>query len=124
MFSQLRRAVSGSWDTALLNQTYLNLHNLHNLRPHVEYVSARISPDPSLLKPNPQLLTQAITALNVPAETSTLVGDSVTDIQAAHAAGTLSIGYANKPGKRAKLTEVGAHALTVSMADIVKLLLR
>jgi len=41
----------------------------------------------------------ALTALRVPAAATTFLGDSITDIQAAHAAHTMSIGYANKPGK-------------------------
>jgi phosphoglycolate phosphatase len=57
----------------------------------VSYVSARTSPDPTLLKPHPHLLTTALTTLNVPAAAATFVGDSVTDIEAARAAHTMRL---------------------------------
>jgi phosphoglycolate phosphatase-like HAD superfamily hydrolase len=43
---------------------------------------------------------QALTALNIPPANATFLGDSTTDVQAANAAGTMSIGYTNKPGKK------------------------
>lgn len=53
-----------------------------------------------------------------PAETS-LVGDSVTDIEGAQRAGVGSIGYANKPAKYERMTKAGAGAVITSMADLV-----
>jgi phosphoglycolate phosphatase len=46
------------------------------------------------------------------------VGDSVTDIEAARAAGVRSIGYANKPGKFGQLTAAGADAVVTEMAAL------
>ncbi|WP_234361448.1 HAD family hydrolase [Plantactinospora sp. BB1] len=46
-----------------------------------------------------------------------LVGDSLSDIQAARAAGVVAIGYANKPGKRERFG--AADAVIDSMADLV-----
>ncbi|MCX5153849.1 HAD hydrolase-like protein [Streptomyces sp. NBC_00291] len=48
----------------------------------------------------------------------TLIGDSLTDIEAAHAAGTTVIGYANKPHKAALFAEAGANTVTDAMHDI------
>jgi len=52
-----------------------------------------------------------------PAATA-LVGDSFTDIEAAHSAGVASIGYANKPGKRDRMTDLRAGVVIESMADL------
>lgn len=94
--------------------------DLHDLRKYVAHVSARTSHDPALLKPNPHLLTTALTALNVPAAAATFLGDSVTDIKAAHAAGTMSIGYTNKPGKTAQLITAGADTVIRAPAIIAE----
>jgi HAD superfamily hydrolase (TIGR01549 family) len=93
-------------------QAYLHLHGL---RSYVSHVSARANTDPALLKPNPHLLNAAMTALGVSAGVTTFVGDSVTDIEAAHSAGTMSIGYANKPNKIKLLLAGGASAITTSL---------
>ncbi|MGH3869449.1 MAG: HAD family hydrolase [Pseudonocardiaceae bacterium] len=103
------------------NNSTIAIHaylDLHNLRTHVTHVSARTNPDPALLKPHPHLLTTALTALNVPAATATFVGDSVTDIQAARAAGTMSIGYANKPRKTTELMTAGADTVIRTPATL------
>jgi phosphoglycolate phosphatase-like HAD superfamily hydrolase len=44
-----------------------------------------------------------------------MIGDSVTDIQAAKAAGTKVIAYANKPGKRERFAAHQPDALIDSM---------
>jgi phosphoglycolate phosphatase len=103
------------------NNSTIAIHaylDLHDLRPHVTHVSARTSPDPALLKPHPHLLTTALTALNVPAAAATFLGDSVTDIEAARAAHTMSIGYANKPGKKAELMTAGADTVICTPATL------
>ncbi|GAB3480789.1 HAD family hydrolase [Amycolatopsis cihanbeyliensis] len=91
--------------------------DLHDLRPAVDYIAARASPDPALLKPSTHLLNRAMTAFDVAPDDCALLGDSVTDIEAAHAAGVAALGYANKPGKRAKLAEAGADAVTETLSD-------
>lgn len=106
--------VSNNSDRAV--RTYLELHNLDD---RVDLVVARTSPDPSLLKPNPHLIDQAVSQLAARARECLLVGDSVTDIQAAELAGVDTIGYANKHGKRESLAEAGATAIVASLADLV-----
>jgi phosphoglycolate phosphatase len=103
------------------NNSTIAIHaylDLHDLRPHVTHVSARTSPDPALLKPHPHLLTTALTALNVPPAAATFIGDSVTDIEAARAAHTMSIGYANKPSKTAELLAAGADMVIRTPATL------
>jgi HAD superfamily hydrolase (TIGR01549 family) len=104
-------------NSSIAINSYLDLHDLGS---YVAYVSARTSPDPTLLKPNPHLLTQALNALNIPPATATFLGDSTTDIQAAHAAGTMSIGYTNKPGKKADLLAAGAGTVIHTPTKITK----
>jgi phosphoglycolate phosphatase len=103
------------------NNSTIAIHaylDLHDLRTHVTHVSARTNPDPALLKPHPHLLTTALTTLNVPAAAATFLGDSVTDIHAARAAHTMSIGYANKPRKTAELMTAGADTVIRTPATL------
>jgi HAD superfamily hydrolase (TIGR01549 family) len=90
----------------------------HGLSDGIRLVAARTSHDPALLKPSPHLINEAIRGLDANPADSALVGDSLTDIEAAHSAGVTSIGYANKPGKREQMTELRAGAVITSMADL------
>jgi phosphoglycolate phosphatase len=90
----------------------------HGLDDRISLVVARTDHDPALLKPSPHLITQAIHALNAEPSECTLVGDSVTDVQASRLASVQSIGYANKPGKRERLTAAGPGAIIDSLADL------
>jgi phosphoglycolate phosphatase len=106
--------VSNNSDRAV--RAYLDQHGLAD---RVDLISARTSPDPFLLKPSPHLLNEAITGLDASPAECVIIGDSVTDIQAARLAGIASIGYANKPGKRDGFTAEGATAIITSLADLV-----
>ena len=90
----------------------------HGLDDRISLVIARTSHDPALLKPSPHLITQAVDALDAEPGECALVGDSVTDVKAAQLANVQSIGYANEPGKRERLTEAGAGAIINSLADL------
>ena len=59
----------------------------HQLTKQVKAVVARTESDPALLKPNPHLVHRAIHRLRVEPAACVLVGDSITDITAARAAG-------------------------------------
>jgi phosphoglycolate phosphatase len=83
----------------------------------IRLVVARTSHDPALLKPSPHLINKAVRSLDADPAT-TLVGDSFTDIEAAHSAGATSIGYANKPDKRERMIQLQAGAVISSMADL------
>lgn len=84
---------------------------LHDLGQYVDHVSARTSDDPDQLKPRTWLLDQALNALEVTASDSVLIGDSTTDVEAGHSAGTPVIGYANKPGKDERLSAAGSDVI-------------
>ena len=90
----------------------------HGLDDRITLVIARTSHNPALLKPSPHLITQAVEALDAEPGTCTLVGDSVTDVQGARLASVQSIGYANQPGQRERLSEAGAGATIDSLADL------
>ncbi|TVT36399.1 HAD-IA family hydrolase [Amycolatopsis rhizosphaerae] len=92
---------------------------LYNLRSFVDVVLARTGADTSQLKPSPHLLHHAVVALAVSPAGCAFIGDSLTDIEAAHAAGVPSIGYANKPGKQARLAAGGADALTEALTGLM-----
>jgi phosphoglycolate phosphatase len=90
----------------------------HALDGPIGVIIARTSPDPALLKPCPHLLHQAITATNADPGACALVGDQVSDIDAARQAGTHSIGFANKPGKLDRFAAAGASAIITSLAPL------
>jgi HAD superfamily hydrolase (TIGR01509 family) len=96
-------------------ETYLQAHHLAE---HVAVIVGRTEPDPRLLKPHPHLVLRALHALDGDPAASAFVGDSTSDILSAKAAGTHSIGYANKPGKFERLHRVGADAVVTSMAEL------
>jgi len=86
-------------------------------------IVARTNSDPSLLKPDPHLLLQAAANLEALPAKCTLLGDSVTDVEAAHRAGTGSIAFANKPDKRNELLTAHPSAIISSLLDVVAALL-
>lgn len=90
----------------------------HSLSDGVALVVARTSHDPALLKPSPHLLEIAVQKLAADPAATAFVGDSLTDIEAAHRAGIASIGYANKPGKQDRMTQLNAGAVITSMSDL------
>ncbi len=90
----------------------------HSLSGGIRLVIARTSHNPALLKPSPHLINEAVRGLDAQPAATTLVGDSLTDIEAAHGADVASIGYANKPGKREYMIQLRAGAVISSMADL------
>jgi HAD superfamily hydrolase (TIGR01509 family) len=85
-------------------------------------IAARIDPDPRLLKPDPHLLRRAADGLGATLSACTLLGDSATDVEAAHRAGIRSIAYANRPDKRDGLLSMRPDALVSSLHDVTAVL--
>jgi phosphoglycolate phosphatase-like HAD superfamily hydrolase len=75
-------------------------------------VEGRPFGQPDLMKPNPFLLHRA---LRTAAEQACFIGDSVSDIVAGRAAKVMAIGYANKPGKEARLRDAGADLVVTDL---------
>ncbi|WP_329119930.1 HAD family hydrolase [Streptomyces sp. NBC_01353] len=91
---------------------------LHGLGDYVAKIVGRPTGQPHLMKPNPFPLITAAERMHMDVTNCTLIGDSLTDIQAAHAAGTTVIGYANKPHKADLFAEAQADAITDDMQAI------
>jgi len=116
----LRAAQAAGYRTAIVSNNateaidaYLRRYNLFR---YVSVVVARFDGmDPRLLKPNPYLLDRAVAAVQGQSEQATFIGDSVSDVVAGQAAGVRTIGYANKPGKRDRLTNAGADVVIETM---------
>jgi len=70
------------------------------LASFVQTIVGRAYAAPEKMKPNPWPLQLALKNLEISAGEAVMVGDSLSDIQAALATGVPVIGYANKPGKR------------------------
>ncbi|MEU2572048.1 HAD family hydrolase [Streptomyces anulatus] len=92
----------------------------HGLSEHVLTIVGRPEGHPELMKPNPHSLIAAAERLDVDVSLCALIGDSLTDIEAAHAIGSVAIGFANKPRKHQLFVEAGAEAVTDSMQAIAQ----
>ncbi|MFB7913475.1 HAD family hydrolase [Streptomyces sp. NPDC056061] len=90
----------------------------NGLEGYVVGIVGRPVGQPHLMKPNPFPLITAAERMHTDTADCTLIGDSLTDIQAAHAAGATVIGYANKPHKAELFAEARADAITDDMHDI------
>jgi beta-phosphoglucomutase-like phosphatase (HAD superfamily) len=84
---------------------------------HVSPVVGRAYGEPWRMKPNPEPILTAVRTLGVEPAACVLIGDSLTDIDGARAAGVRVIGYANRPGKLDAFR--GADAVITSMGALV-----
>ena len=95
----------------------------HRLSRYVHPVIGRPYADPSRMKPDPAPILAAVDALDADPAECVLIGDSVSDMVGAAAAGVRSIGYANKPGKQQRLTDAGAEVVVDCMAPVATAML-
>ncbi|MEU9505416.1 HAD family phosphatase [Micromonospora sp. NPDC048170] len=95
----------------------------HRLAAYVSPVVGRAYADPDRMKPNPEPILQAVRAVREPASRCVLVGDSLSDIEGARAAGVGVIGYANRPPKVERFRAAGADAVIASMSEIAGVLM-
>ncbi|HET9656247.1 MAG TPA: HAD-IA family hydrolase [Kineosporiaceae bacterium] len=100
-------------NTAGAIRRYLGIHSLGDL---VFDVIGRDQDDATLMKPHPHLLLTALKRVSCEPADAVMIGDSPSDLAAARAAGVPSIGFANKPGKDARLS--AADAVIGSMDDL------
>jgi HAD superfamily hydrolase (TIGR01549 family) len=87
---------------------YLEAHSLTGL---VLLVIGRAYGQPRRMKPNPAPIVEAVNAIGADASACVLIGDSVTDMIGAKAAGVRPLGYANRSDKRGLLIGAGADAI-------------
>ncbi|MEU1883935.1 HAD-IA family hydrolase [Micromonospora rifamycinica] len=90
----------------------------HRLTKYVSPVVGRAYADPGRMKPNPEPIIRAVHALAEPSNRCVLIGDSLSDIEAAQAAGVRVIGYANRPGKLEVFQAAGADAVITNMSEM------
>ncbi|MET9976858.1 HAD family hydrolase [Streptomyces microflavus] len=115
-----RRVAIVSNNSAACVREFLTLHDLDRF---VHRVVGRCPNRPDLMKPSPFSLERAAKELGVRASTCTLIGDSTTDIEAAARAGSMAIGFANKPGKEEGLVAAGAKTIVTTMVTVADALL-
>lgn len=89
------------------------------LRPQIEAVAARTESDPALLTPNPHLVRRAVADLGTTPDKCVLIGDSTSDVAAAHRAGTSAVALASAPDKREPLEAVGPDAVIQNLSEVV-----
>lgn len=94
----------------------------HRLAGYISPVVGRAYADPACMKPNPEPILQAVYAVGEPPSRCVLVGDSLTDIDGARAAGVRVIGYANRPAKVERFRAAGADVVVTSMRKIADVL--
>ncbi len=112
-----RPVVMASNNNAEAIAAYLDRHQLRQLVAHIE---GRDPDDARRMKPNPWVIRRAVAHAAVPPRDAVLIGDAVTDIDAAHSADVPVVGYANKPGKAAGLQDADAIATDMhELADAV-----
>lgn len=87
---------------------------------YVHPIIGRAFADPARMKPNPWPVLAVVRELGAQPEECLLIGDSTSDVDAAQAARVPVIGYANKPGKRARLAK--ADVIIDGMAELASLL--
>lgn len=90
----------------------------YSLLPVAASVQGRAPADPERMKPSPDVVLRALADLGIDAGDAVVIGDSVTDVDAAHAVGAGCIGYANRPHKLRSLAH--ADALVVDMARVAE----
>ncbi|MEV2277927.1 HAD family phosphatase [Nocardiopsis sp. NPDC049922] len=100
-------------------EAFLDKHALSN---DVHHVVGRDKRSPRYMKPDPHSVNVALDVLGADASRAVLVGDSVTDIQAAHVAGAVAVGFANRPGKAERFRELEPAVVVTDMRDLERLI--
>ncbi|MFI6257610.1 HAD family hydrolase [Micromonospora zamorensis] len=92
----------------------------HRLAGYVSPVVGRAYADPARMKPSPDPILQAVHVLREKPGRCVLVGDSLSDIEGARAAGVREIGYANRPQKVGAFRAAGVDVVVTSMGTIAE----
>lgn len=87
----------------------------HGLAQHVSPVVGRPYGRPDRMKPNPKPIFDAVGALGAKSVDAVLIGDSLSDIEGARAAGVKVIGYANRADKVAAFRHADAVIETMEV---------
>lgn len=71
-------------------------------------------------KPEPDIFSAALEKIGVPPERAVVIGDTPYDVEAAHRAGIAAIGVTSGPFTKRQLTEAGAVAVYLDVADLLQ----
>jgi phosphoglycolate phosphatase-like HAD superfamily hydrolase len=102
-------------------QAYVDRHGLASV---VRAVVGREPARPDLMKPNPHMLGVACDLLDVSPRTTVMVGDSISDVAAAHAVTAKAVGYGKTPQRAIVLRQAGADDVIESMSELTSTSLR
>ncbi|MBK3580615.1 HAD family phosphatase [Streptomyces sp. MBT65] len=97
-------------------RTYLEHPDLHK---KFEGVFGRDPHDARLMKPDPHCVLRAIEHLGLPTSSCILIGDQITDLEAARKAGTWFIGYTQEERRAKEMEQGGADAVVSTHLSII-----
>ncbi|CAL9489631.1 HAD family hydrolase [Streptomyces sp. enrichment culture] len=90
------------------------------LAPNFDGVFGRSPDDARLMKPHPDCVHRALRHLALPASDCLLIGDQLTDLEAARAAGTGFLGLTHHPGRALRMVRGGADAVLASYLPVLR----
>lgn len=105
--------VSNNYRTAI--DRFLELHHISG---KVTSIVSRVIGHPELMKPSAEPVIKAAEYLDLPTKKCALIGDTVSDVTAARAAGSYCIGYAKNSARANELNAAGADAVIHSMGTV------
>jgi HAD superfamily hydrolase (TIGR01549 family) len=88
--------------------------------PKFDGVFGRDPEDARLMKPSPHCVRRAIEKLSLNSSECLVVGDKVSDLEAARAAGTRFLGYTRKPSRAEQMTQEGADVVVSSHQPVLR----
>ena len=97
-------------------RTYLEHPDFHR---KFEGVFGRDPYDARHMKPDPHCVRRAIGHLGLPASSCILIGDQITDLEAARKAGTWFIGYTQEATRAREMKQGGADAVVSTHLSII-----
>jgi phosphoglycolate phosphatase-like HAD superfamily hydrolase len=80
------------------------------------------TPNLDLMKPNPHCLEEAIKAMGADPSVTLMIGDAVTDLEAAQQAAVGFLGYARNEDKERRLRDAGADVVVRSLKQVLDIL--
>lgn len=89
------------------------------LRWEFAAVIGRDPHEPRHMKPDPDPVDRAVKSLGLPPSACILIGDQITDLEAAQAAGTRFIGYTQSQERAAEMRRRGAHEVVPSHEPLI-----
>lgn len=98
-------------------ERYLQQHGMHD---RFERVFGRDPEDARNMKPHPNCIERALEHLSLAPSSCLLVGDQITDLEAAASAGTRFLGYTQDEVRDKEMRNLGAHAVVSSHTALVE----